>query len=335
MHVSSAVVLLLSLTGCYCTLSSQNNTEKKRKNNADAGIFRGYPTFTEFDNLDIVSSGNKATSNTGVANAGSRLFTSGSGDVANVTSDLTSQVNDNTARSRKNTAVSGEQNVFSDFNGADVSFTSNIHDNKASVTSRKDTTANIAAISGLQMQAGSVQDGSTLDVNGTVFDNVAVTRNNAQAISGVDFAVGTATDSNINTVFNIYDNQASTQDGRSTAGVKQSFGYVQDTSIESNTVTTDNEASAEGYSNNAVAGAQNNFGTVKDSFRGAAIIALNDSATGNSATAYNGGLGGEMQYELRPNRPSRLKTWMAQHYVLFATRSFRAGDDESSYYCSQ
>eukprot|EP01023_Acetabularia_acetabulum_P032277 TRINITY_DN30153_c0_g1_i1.p2 TRINITY_DN30153_c0_g1~~TRINITY_DN30153_c0_g1_i1.p2 ORF type:complete len:147 (-),score=27.81 TRINITY_DN30153_c0_g1_i1:5-445(-) len=32
------------------------------------------------------------------------------------------------------------------------------------------------------------------------------------------------------------------------------------------------------------------------------------------------GLGGEMQYELRPNRPSRLKTWMAQHYVLFAKK---------------
>eukprot|EP01023_Acetabularia_acetabulum_P030478 TRINITY_DN2868_c2_g1_i6.p1 TRINITY_DN2868_c2_g1~~TRINITY_DN2868_c2_g1_i6.p1 ORF type:complete len:354 (-),score=36.90 TRINITY_DN2868_c2_g1_i6:42-1103(-) len=44
-------------------------------------------------------------------------------------------------------------------------------------------------------------------------------------------------------------------------------------------------------------------------------------AMGSSALSGNLfiGLGGEMQYELRPNRPSRLKTWMAQHYVLFAT----------------
>eukprot|EP01023_Acetabularia_acetabulum_P044024 TRINITY_DN440_c0_g1_i6.p1 TRINITY_DN440_c0_g1~~TRINITY_DN440_c0_g1_i6.p1 ORF type:complete len:535 (+),score=140.25 TRINITY_DN440_c0_g1_i6:166-1770(+) len=289
MHVSSAVLVLLSLTGCYFCVVESDNSVRSRKDNADAGIFRGYPTFTGFTNTDVVSNGNKAISNTGVANSGSRLFTSRTGDVAYTSSELSSKIYDNTARSRTNTAVAGEQNVFSDFQAADISFTSDVYDNKASVTSRKNITTNIAAISGLQLQAGSVSQGSNMSVTGNVFDNVAVSRNNAQAISGVDFAVGSLSNSDIYTSFDAADNLASTQDGRSTAGVKQSFAYVSDSNIYSNSVTSDNEASAEGYSNNAVAGAQNNFGTINQSSFGDNVIVLNDIASGNSAVAYNGG----------------------------------------------
>eukprot|EP01023_Acetabularia_acetabulum_P053523 TRINITY_DN5994_c0_g1_i3.p3 TRINITY_DN5994_c0_g1~~TRINITY_DN5994_c0_g1_i3.p3 ORF type:complete len:517 (+),score=92.35 TRINITY_DN5994_c0_g1_i3:3337-4887(+) len=289
-----ASICSVLLACCYGMLTmpvttiETDNTAKRGTTDANAGIFRGFPTSLTYSYYayDNVAGGNLAKSGTGLANSGSRTFFGGSTEILETDFIQSDIATGNKAVSRSGSgAISGVERAFNNIDESYIYLEGGALYNLGGV--RDATTPGSSVVSGIKTSVQDIDDSYFVNY-GVTSSNYARNKGEGDANSGIENAFGVVDDTAIIGLSVSILNTARAADGSAISGVKNSFSVVEDSTIGLSNIASDNVAEASGEP--AVAGVENTFGDVFGTFpTGGVFITTEDAAYGNYAKNEDGG----------------------------------------------
>eukprot|EP01024_Parvocaulis_polyphysoides_P054691 TRINITY_DN5534_c0_g5_i2.p1 TRINITY_DN5534_c0_g5~~TRINITY_DN5534_c0_g5_i2.p1 ORF type:complete len:268 (+),score=30.33 TRINITY_DN5534_c0_g5_i2:710-1513(+) len=204
---------------------------------AQSGNFVSFKNVSDtFVLEDSIAHSNTASSVSGDARSGNSLVFGGgnNGTISDSGFLVISNPENNKATSQTNTAMSGQQTIFNTIQDSQVDTFVYSQNNEAIVAGVNNSADPVAAISGIETQAKSVQEkdyGNSLINYVTAVSNEAINTLSGRAVSGIATSVKDVDQSDVGALSYAEDNQAIAGNGTAIAGVQNNVASSNTSSL--------------------------------------------------------------------------------------------------------